>query len=576
LCEPTGSLLTPAQPQPYARIVRRPLAWRIAVALLLSACLAEPLAVVESLQLSLLPGGTTMPFREPITVEATPIGHLGLPVSRSVSWVSKSPDILEVVPISQDGRTARISATGAGTGQVEVISGTQTRVFDVTVLDTVYSVVVTPSTMDLVVGDTLSLTAIVAGPASAATTVTWIADNESAVEFLTSPDANSVLIQAVAAGPVTLTARATADTVKKASAALNAQQGTLVFLTPPSTVMKGAAMGPAVRVEVQDAMGNRSQRAANVVTLAPQPGSCNAPTGFTGPARTAVAGIATFEDLAFDRLSSGCRLTASANPQALPATSGPFDVTARGCNPIPYPGGISVSGFLEASDCAVVRAAGTFYVHNYSITAPDIQLWRVETTATDFAPRMEAYLWPPSALSRDTAAIGTTVVQYYLLAPTTYHFSITSSQAGRTGQYSISSAVRVPNQTDFGLIDGDACSALITRTAPGFNVRFSNSCRNIFVSRNGAEFPAVRFVFALAAGDSATVSMGQTAFVPSDPYIELFDVTVPGSRTLIAADDSGAGVPNARIGITRASTNRFIEVVAGVLTGSLTFGIEVR
>jgi hypothetical protein len=299
------------------------------------------------------------------------------------------------------------------------------------------------------------------------------------------------------------------------------------------------------------------------------------PTVLRGPPRNAVAGIATFDDLSFDRTSSGCKLTASANPAALPATSGPFDVTPRDCTPIPFKGGASVSAVLEASDCAVVRASGTFYIHNYSISGPDLQWWRAETTAADFAPHMEAYLWPPSALSRDTAASGPTVAQYYLLSPATYQLSITSSQAGATGRYSVISTLAGLGPSG-GVLVFDVCSTLITRTSPGFNVRLAPSCSNAFVTRSGSFLPSGRFIFALAAGDSATVLMTQADFVDSDPYIELIDVTVPGSRTLITSDDNSAGTPNARAGVSPAATNRFIEVVAGVLRGSLTFGISIR
>ncbi len=88
------------------------------------------------------------------------------------------------------------------------------------------------------------------------------------------------------------------------SAAFNIQTGAgnqLVYLVQPSNDTVGKPMTPAVRVAIQDAQGNTVTTATNSVTLllVLNPGGAT----LTGNVVSAVAGIATFNNLRLDRAS---------------------------------------------------------------------------------------------------------------------------------------------------------------------------------------------------------------------------------------------------------------------------------
>src|SRR5881396_4078412 len=98
----------------------------------------------------------------------------------------------------------------------------------------------------------------------------------------------------------------------------------LVFTVPPTTTAAGAAITPAVKVAVQDALGNTvtSFSGTITVTLAANPGGG---TLAGHPTVTAVNGVATFADLSIDRVSTGYMLQATG--AGLTTASVPFDVT---------------------------------------------------------------------------------------------------------------------------------------------------------------------------------------------------------------------------------------------------------
>jgi hypothetical protein len=535
--------------------------------LMLVVCGDPPTApIVEEIELSVLDTGTTMFFREPIEVTASPRGHLGTVVDATVNWSSKDEAVLSVVPLSTT--SARINATGIGTADVEVSAGGYSRVFQVTVLDTVYSVSVAPNAMNLVAGDTISLTATV-DPPSALTRVRWT-PSAATLQLLSSPDSNTVLVQAVAPGSATMTARAIADTTKGASAAFTTKQGTLLFLQQPSAVMKGAALGPAVAVVVANEFGISSRRTANAITLTLEEGSCSTGATLGGlVSRTISNGVAAFSDLTLDRVSAGCRIVATANPPALAATSVAFDVSPRGCAPIPYTDGVAVSGVIEASDCAVTGPGGTFYTHIYSITVPStvpIQYWRVHLAA-EFSPRLQAYLWPAVGAFRDTAG-GTTASQYYMLEPGTYQFRVTSSLPTTTGTYALSSQVgsaSAPNAQ--GLCYFLSSWIKVPTEAGGLSLL---GCTLTFTTVARIQ-PARAFIIYLPANEGVTVRLAVGPVSGSDAYLELFDVTTPGTRNLVTFDNNSGGGEsglNAKATIESAPTNRFIEILAGHLNGS--------
>ena len=100
----------------------------------------------------------------------------------------------------------------------------------------------------------------------------------------------------------------------------------LAFITEPTDAIAGAAIGPAIRVEIRDPIGYRVPGAEPAVTLSlgANPGGAVLAGTTT---RTAVSGVATFSDLRLDKAAAGYTLSAMATSLA-PATSVPFTVSA--------------------------------------------------------------------------------------------------------------------------------------------------------------------------------------------------------------------------------------------------------
>lgn len=97
----------------------------------------------------------------------------------------------------------------------------------------------------------------------------------------------------------------------------------LVFVGQPSDVGLDAAIAPAVRVAIQDSAGTTLTSATDVVTLLLGSNPSGARLSGTSSAN-AVAGVATFDDLALDETGEGYSLLAVTGD--LSATSVPFNV----------------------------------------------------------------------------------------------------------------------------------------------------------------------------------------------------------------------------------------------------------
>ena len=125
----------------------------------------------------------------------------------------------------------------------------------------------------------------------------------------------------------------------------------LAFTTQPTLAAVGAAIAPAVQVEIRDAHDNRVMTATDSVTLA---FGANPTSGtLSGATRVAaMGGVAAFSTLAIDRAGAGYTLAASSGTLA-GATSAPFDVDAppgvtatspaNGATAVPTGGAITVT-----------------------------------------------------------------------------------------------------------------------------------------------------------------------------------------------------------------------------------------
>ncbi len=101
----------------------------------------------------------------------------------------------------------------------------------------------------------------------------------------------------------------------------------LVFTVQPSRVARGAAITPAVEVRVQDSQGNTVPTASNAITLAVAAGTGTPGAVLSGTqTELAVSGVATFGDLAIDRLGAGFGLAAT-SPGLVGASSAGFTVS---------------------------------------------------------------------------------------------------------------------------------------------------------------------------------------------------------------------------------------------------------
>ena len=108
----------------------------------------------------------------------------------------------------------------------------------------------------------------------------------------------------------------------------------LAFIVEPSTAVAGVSIAPAVKVEVEDAIGNRVTSATTSVTLA----ILDNPSGGTlsGAATvSAVAGVASFSTLSINKSGTGYSLAASASGLT-GDVSGDFDITPAAASRVAF------------------------------------------------------------------------------------------------------------------------------------------------------------------------------------------------------------------------------------------------
>jgi hypothetical protein len=199
------------------------------------------------------------------------------------------------------------------------------------------TVTAAPGTVTASTGSTASTITVTARDAhgnpvtGAAVTLTAAGGGNTLVQPAGTTDASGVATGAfssTAAGTHTVTATiagvvATQQPVVTVTAAAPAA---LTFFVQPSIVTAGAALTPAVVVDVRDAFGNIATGATNSVTIAIGANPGGATLGGT-LTRSAVAGVAAFADLSLDRSGSGYTLLATSGTLSA-ATSAAFAVTA--------------------------------------------------------------------------------------------------------------------------------------------------------------------------------------------------------------------------------------------------------
>lgn len=203
-----------------------------------------------------------------------------------------------------------------------------------------------------------------AGSVSAATSTTD-ANGQASITYTLGASAGTETIAATTAGVTTGATFSATALAKPVSTALQFVQ------QPPSAVVAGATMSPAVTVRAIDAGGNIVPGFTGTVTIAlgANPGSGTLGGTLT---RTATAGVATFNDLSVNNVANGYTLQASSTGLTS-ATSAAFNVTTPPTARIEWTN-TSGGSWSQASnwnlnrvpvttDSVVIAAPGTYAVN---------------------------------------------------------------------------------------------------------------------------------------------------------------------------------------------------------------------
>ncbi|MGK7312150.1 MAG: Ig-like domain-containing protein [Candidatus Longimicrobiales bacterium M2_2A_002] len=193
----------------------------------------------------------------------------------------------------------------------------------VAVAQRVAGVTVSPGTATLsTVGETLQLSASATDEnGTAVTDAVFVWQSMDHAVATVSP---AGVVTARGSGAVVVTATAQ-DVPGHAELLVDQRVDHLAFRTQPTSATAGAAIDPAVQVEVLDAAGHVVEDAELAVTLWPGTNPAGGTLGGTATVH-ATAGVATFSGLWVDAAGSGYTLEATAGGAGA-ATSHTFDIT---------------------------------------------------------------------------------------------------------------------------------------------------------------------------------------------------------------------------------------------------------
>ncbi|MEX2178395.1 MAG: hypothetical protein WD801_06775 [Gemmatimonadaceae bacterium] len=160
-------------------------------------------------------------------------------------------------------------------------------------------------------------------------------------------------------GPQSITARAGTASATFTATAVPASPSKLVFAVHPFSAGVGAAIAPAIKVEVRDSLDNRVTSATGNVTLSF--GTKPDPSAILGGTLTvaAVAGVATFGNITVSTSGAGFTLLANATGLA-GAVSNSFDAfgVATKLGLLQQPVGSSAGGIMQEVRVAIQDAQG--------------------------------------------------------------------------------------------------------------------------------------------------------------------------------------------------------------------------
>lgn len=309
----------------------------------------------------------------------------------------------------------------------------------------------------------------------------------------------------------------------------------LAFVTQPSPVAAGQAITPAVRVAVQDALGNTLGSYAGNVTVSLNDIGAGATLGGTATV-AAVSGIATFSNLTVNRAGSG--YTLGATSAGLSATSAGFDV------------GASAAASLTLGAVPTAVTAGETIAPALTVTVRDAQ----GNVATGFAGTVSLAL----AANNDGAALlGTTSVAAVSGVAT---FADVRIERAATGLVIVAGATGLANVSSAPLnVTAAAPAAVQVVTAPSTvaasglplaqqpAVELADAFGNV-VTTGGTSVSA-----AIASGPAGASLTGGSATIGSDgraTFTALAINGVAGSYTLTFGAAALVSSPTAAITIS--------------------------
>ena len=283
---------------------------------------AGPSDVLVVSSVSISPSGGSLIVGQTLQLTATARTSSGITVpGRAVTWSSANATVASV---SSAGLVTGVAIGGPVTitatidGRNGVISVTITPI-------PVSTVTIDPPQSAILVGGAVQLTATVRGDAGQilpGRPVEW----NSAAPGTATVTTQGMVVGIAAGGPVSITATSEGK-AGSAQVTVGARPASrLGFLTNPPNGIAGQALAPAVRVAVQDDIGNTVAGATTSISLTLNSNPGGAVLG-GATIVNAVNGVATFPTLVLDKSAAGYVLGAAAIALS-PTISNPFNIAS--------------------------------------------------------------------------------------------------------------------------------------------------------------------------------------------------------------------------------------------------------
>ena len=293
----------------------------------------------------------------------------------------------------------------------------------------------------------------------------------------------------------------------------------LVFVQQPSNTVSGAAITPAMTVQIQDSAGNLVNSAASVtLAIGANPGAGTLAGTVTV---NAVAGVATFSGLSIDKAGTGYTLAATSGALT-PATSATFNITVGAAAKLAFvqqPGNtVSGAAITPAMTVQIQDAAGNLVNSAASVTlaiGTNPSAGTLSGTATVAAVAGVATF---SGLSIDKAGVG---------------YTLTATSGALTAAASSTFNITAGVATHFSIV---APAAATGATAFNFTVTALDAANNTATGYLGT----VHFT----STDVAAVLPADYTFVAVDAGVKLRSATLAtnGNQTITATDTVTASI----------------------------------